>query len=746
MQAGLVRDEQPDQPRQPQPQMDESADHRAAFREARRLAVAQGRPPASADLLLGLLHAGGAAARLLTERGVAVARLGAVLSEVRAEPGFDLDAVDRTSRDVASQVGAPQRSSIHLLVAILRGGGSATDLLRRAGHDPGRIRSTAMRALTGPGRIAERLAAREPQRVPASASPAAEDPRAAQPATATTTPAIDAHLDPSAAAGSTDVLPLDPPTIPVLHRERELGRLLDLLKASPGHIACVVGDPGSGRSALLAALAAASPERPVAPSARMIAGGSLGAWLQALDGAAPIGVPLVLDGCAALGFEGSDGPAQLVALARAGRRFVFAATPADVRRFEINAPDLASRLEAVPLHPLPPDALYEVIENAMDQIADGAGLPFAPAACRTIIRLSPRYPSERAEPGRSIGVAELAAGRAARLGRPAIGDREIAEVVADAAGIVPERLLRTDEERWRSLETRLAGRVVGHDAARSRIAEVLRRSHAGFRGRRPLASLLLLGPTGVGKTETARAVADSLYDGEAALLRIDLSEYSEPHAVARLIGSPPGYVGHEDGGQLTEGVRRRPASVILLDEIEKAHREVLLLLLQVLEDGRLTDGRGRTVDFSASVVVMTSNLGSELYFKSASRAPAASTVLALARSRLPPELWNRIDETLCFSPLREPDLRRVVALLAADSSRRLETERGIRYAIDDDVIDEVLAQEADRTLGARPLRRAYERLVEGHIASEILAGRVREGAFLQVSRGRKGQLVVTLNR
>jgi ATP-dependent Clp protease ATP-binding subunit ClpC len=245
----------------------------------------------------------------------------------------------------------------------------------------------------------------------------------------------------------------------------------------------------------------------------------------------------------------------------------------------------------------------------------------------------------------------------------------------------------------------------------------------------------------VGKTETARAIAEALFDGESALVRIDLSEYSEPHAVARLIGSPPGYVAHENGGQLTEAIRRRPASVVLFDEIEKAHREVLLVLLQVLEDGRLTDGRGRTVDFSASAIVMTSNLGSECYRRG--RSPAVSTIQALARSRLPPELWNRIDEVLCYAPLAESELGAIVARLAMASSRRLQAERGISFTIDDSVVAQVLQCEPDRSLGARPLRRAFERMVESPLATEIVCGRLRRGTRLGLHCDASGRLQTT---
>jgi ATP-dependent Clp protease ATP-binding subunit ClpC len=485
-------------------------------------------------------------------------------------------------------------------------------------------------------------------------------------------------------------------------------------------------------------------EKPLGATGALPTNLSPGALLQELHRRAPPASPIVLDGCSLIGPESGDGPTQLLASARAGRRWMLTATPADLRRFELGAPELATAFETVMLAPLSPEPLLEVVEAGLEALSENTGITFAPEVCRTLVRLAPRYPCERAQPGRALAIAEVAVARAERLGRPSIGEAEIGEVIADASGVPAARLLRSDDERFRNLEARLADRVVGHESARARIADVLRRSYAGFRGRRPLASLLLLGPTGVGKTETARAVADALFDGEAALLRIDLSEYSESHSIARLIGSPPGYIGHEEGGQLTEGIRRRPASVVLFDELEKAHREVLLLLLQVLEDGRLTDGRGRTVDFSAAAVVMTSNLGSDCYRRN--KAPAESTILALARSRLPPELWNRIDETLCYAPLKEAELGSIVARIATESSRRLEAERGISFRIDPAVINYVLRSEPDRSLGARPLRRAFERLIEGPLAEEILAGTVRKGTRLEVRCEANGELTMLYER
>ncbi len=714
------------------------------------MAKTDGRTAASLDVLLGLLRVGGAAARLLGERGIGAAKIETVAPKVHCETNLDLARLECEAQGIAERVGARQTSSLHLLLAVLRVSGSGTEALRRIGHDPGKIRALILRALTGPGPSADRRTDRagqdfttgeEPER---SAGGDAQD-SAVPPAREASKAAEPASLGQTLCAAGDDavweLLPIESPRTPVLHREREVGRVLDLLQAKTPRVIAIVGDPGSGRTALLAALSTASAEKPLAPVGDLGAMSSPGALLQALHRRAPLSSPIVLDGTAWLGPEGSDGPLQLLCTMNAGRRWVMTMTPSDVRRIEIGAPDLATSLETVVLPPLQPPVLLEIVESGLEAMAEATGVGFAPEVCAALVRLAPRYPSERAQPGRALVIAEVAAARAARLGQTMVDETGVAEVVADAAAVPASQLLRDDDDRFRNLEDRLCDRVVGHDEARGRIAAALRRSYAGFRGHRPLASFLLLGPTGVGKTETARAIAEALFDGESALLRIDLSEYSEPHAVARLIGSPPGYVGHENGGQLTESIRRRPASVVLLDEVEKAHREVLLVLLQVLEDGRLTDGRGRTVDFSASAIVMTSNLGSECYRRS--RSPAVSTIQALARSRLPPELWNRIDEVLCYAPLAEAELGAIVARIAIESSRRLHAERGISFEIDASVVAQVLQSESDRSLGARPLRRAFERLVESPLATEIVSGRLRRGTRLRLHCDGSGRLQTT---
>jgi ATP-dependent Clp protease ATP-binding subunit ClpC len=321
-------------------------------------------------------------------------------------------------------------------------------------------------------------------------------------------------------------------------------------------------------------------------------------------------------------------------------------------------------------------------------------------------------------------------------------------VVAKLAQLPEERLLLDDSARLLQLERDLATRVVGHRAIIESVAKVIRRNYAGFASHRPMGSFLFLGPTGVGKTEMARALAEVVFGSQDALIRLDMSEMSEGHGVSRLIGAPAGYVGYGDGGQLTEPVRRRPSSVVVLDELDKAHREVLLLLLQVLEEGKLTDGRGRHVDFSSTIVILTSNLGAEA-FSSRGRAvgfgsgegtgeKGEAQALELARKALPPELWNRIDERCAFQPLQELEVARIASLLLLESSKRLSTEKGISYRADEGVVEHLLRSGGyDPSLGARPMRQTVQRLVEVPLAERILAGDFEHGdeVLIQVTAG-----------
>ena len=314
-----------------------------------------------------------------------------------------------------------------------------------------------------------------------------------------------------------------------------------------------------------------------------------------------------------------------------------------------------------------------------------------------------------------------------------VGDHDVAEVVARWTGIPVSRLMAGETEKLIHLEEHLHERVVGQDVAVDAVANAVRRSRTGLADpNRPVGSFLFLGPTGVGKTELARALAEFLFDDERSMVRIDMSEYMEKHSVSRLIGAPPGYVGYDEGGQLTEAVRRRPYSVILLDEVEKAHPDVFNVLLQLLDDGRLTDGQGRTVDFTNAVVIMTSNLGSELIDAELPYETVSERVMGVVRQHFRPEFLNRIDEVVVFERLTKEHLRKIVDIQLATVVDRLEARR-IGLVLDDEARDWLADQGYDPAFGARPLKRLIQRQLVDPIATALLAGRYSEGDTVRVS-------------
>ncbi|MHC4993582.1 MAG: AAA family ATPase, partial [Planctomycetota bacterium] len=315
--------------------------------------------------------------------------------------------------------------------------------------------------------------------------------------------------------------------------------------------------------------------------------------------------------------------------------------------------------------------------------------------------------------------------------REEVTPEEIASVIAKWTGIPVDKLLEGEKGKLLRMEGELTNRVVGQDEAVRAVSDAVRRSRAGLSDpRRPIGSFIFLGPTGVGKTELCKALADFLFDTEDAMVRLDMSEYMEQHAVARLIGAPPGYVGYEEGGRLTEAVRRRPYSVILFDEVEKAHPEVFNILLQVLDDGRLTDGQGRTVDFRNTLIVMTSNIGSTDILAMAESGAEEFEIDAQVRTQLKqyfrPELLNRIDETIIFHQLSKEQLRGIVDIQLGALHDRL-AEREIEMVVTDTAKDKLADQGYDPTFGARPLKRVIQQRLENPLATKLLEGEFAPG-------------------
>jgi ATP-dependent Clp protease ATP-binding subunit ClpB len=314
-----------------------------------------------------------------------------------------------------------------------------------------------------------------------------------------------------------------------------------------------------------------------------------------------------------------------------------------------------------------------------------------------------------------------------------VDSEEIAQIVARWTGIPVARLLEGEMEKLVHMEERLRQRVVGQTEALHAVSNAVRRSRAGLQDpNRPMGSFIFLGPTGVGKTELARALAEFLFDDERAMVRIDMSEYQEKHTVSRLVGAPPGYVGYEEGGQLTEAVRRKPYSVLLFDEIEKAHNEVFNVLLQLLDDGRLTDGQGRTVDFRNTLVIMTSNLGSELWLGQREDM-TRDTITRILQAHFRPEFLNRIDEIVVFHQLSRQDLAEIVAIQLRHASARL-VERGFKLEVSDAARDYLAEAGYDPDFGARPLKRLIQRELQDPLALSILSGEIQPGSLVRVER------------
>jgi len=348
--------------------------------------------------------------------------------------------------------------------------------------------------------------------------------------------------------------------------------------------------------------------------------------------------------------------------------------------------------------------------------------------------------------------AQLEKTSARRMLKEEVDEEDVARIVSRWTGIPVSKMLESEVRKLVTMEDRLRQRVIGQDEPLQRVANAIRRSRAGLADpKRPIGSFIFLGPTGVGKTELARALAEFLFDDEHAMIRIDMSEYMEKHAVSRLIGAPPGYVGYEEGGQLTEAVRRRPYSVVLFDEIEKAHPDVFNVMLQIMDDGRLTDGQGRQVDFRNTIIIMTSNIGSSFLVGENVRTEAdfekaAGEVLNALHGYFKPEFLNRVDDIIVFRPLGKEQLVKIVELRLEDLRRQL-AERKISLELTDAAKEMILTLGYDPAFGARPLKRAIQKLVQDPLALKILDGEVLHGDHVIVDADKKaGRLTFTVSK
>ncbi len=538
---------------------------------------------------------------------------------------------------------------------------------------------------------------------------------------------------------SIDERRVDPASLTALEgRARELDQLLDALGRRGVRVPLLVGPPGSGRSLLAQHLAGHMD----APVFRLLAPAydSEAALAEDLESVAERGGIVLFDDLDRVPSEVA--PPFLGALSHAwtqGSGILTIVSPEGHGRLASWLPGALQTADAIAIEPLRGAPLSAAVKAGSRAVLTDHGIPLGPdLRLAELTRWAERYLTGLAMPARALDLLDLACARARRSPQATVGREHVLQIVSERSGLSTARIEARGDHDVLDLEQRLADQVVGHPEATSTLAQLVRRNRAGFGGTRPVLSTLLLGPSGVGKTELAKALAQALFDDDAALFRLDMSEYSESHAVARVVGAPPGYVGHEHGGALTDPLLRRPHCVVLLDEIEKAHRDVHQLLLQVFDEGRLTDGRGRTVDFRHAVVVMTSNLGAA-HLELTPDGPRMNEAEALeaARSAFPVELWNRIEAPLVMHPLSAGDLARICKRLARASSDRLFKERGIRYTLDDSAVSALVEIAGrDPTLGARPLRHLLVREVESILADAVLCGRLRASSEATIIRSR----------
>ena len=570
------------------------------------------------------------------------------------------------------------------------------------------------------------------------------------------------NLTAEAAAGGVD---------PVIGRDDLIDAMLDVLNKRKSNNPVLIGEPGVGKTAVVEGLALAMLEQ--SPRARalrdrvivsldvgsLVAGTELrGAFSRRMAklkdevrNAAGKVIVFIDEIHTLVGAGSGDGALDAsndlkAALARGEFPCIGATTPHEYHRHIEKDPALERRFQPLEVPEPSEEEALAIIGGIAPHYESHHGVIYLPEALEGAVRMSRRYIVDRCLPDKAINVIDTAAARAVRFAKETVEAVDIATVVSEATQIPVERLLMTDSERILGIHGFLEERVVGHAPVLEVLSRVIQRNSAGFASKRPIGSFLFLGPTGVGKTETAKVLADFLFCSKDAMTRFDMSEFMERHSVSRLLGAAPGYVGHEDAGALTAALARRPYQIILFDEIEKAHLDVLNILLQILDEGHVTDSKGKTLSFSNTVVIMTSNLGAEALTAKARRkigfggegsgigSPELEALKTQAKKALPPELWGRIDEVCVFAPLSRDEVAGVATLLIEESSSRLESEVRMTYTVDEAVIEHLIEGGGyDPSLGARPMRRAVQNHCEGAISLAILSGQAGGGDRLYLS-------------
>lgn len=567
---------------------------------------------------------------------------------------------------------------------------------------------------------------------------------------------------------------------PVLCRDDELERMIEILCRRQKNNPCLLGEPGVGKSALAEALAQRIAAGQVTPSlkgkrvlaldmASMVAGtkyrGDFEERFKNLleelyrDRSTILFIDEIHVIAGAGAAEGAIDAASILKpmLARGEIQLIGATTPEEYRKTIQKDSALDRRFGMVNIEEPAPQQAEKILTGLMPRYERYHGVRIPQEAIRAAVELSVRYLPGRYLPDKAIDLLDEAAAALRISGgeqsmlpgskMPVLTSAEIAKVVGKASGVPAERVGEAERVRLDQLEARLAAQVIGQPRAVHAVAAAIRRSRTGLReAGRPIGAMLFLGPTGVGKTQLARTLAQSWFGSEKALLRFDMSEYMEQHTVARLIGAPPGYVGHDEGGQLTEAVRRKPYSVILLDEIEKAHPDVFNILLQVLDDGRLTDGQGRVVSFKNAIIIMTSNVGSQFIREFAEHGDEKAMKQAIdgaLRATFRPEFINRIDDVVVFNALNMTNIEPIVDLQLEEVRDRL-ADRRITLDVTPAAMEHLSIDGYDPIFGARPLKRLIQKEIVDRIAQKVVEGKLRDRSHVLISIDQDGNYECTV--
>ncbi|MGC8954593.1 MAG: ATP-dependent Clp protease ATP-binding subunit [Fervidobacterium sp.] len=540
--------------------------------------------------------------------------------------------------------------------------------------------------------------------------------------------------------------------MPVVGRENEVNRMIEILGRKIKNNPVLIGDPGVGKTAIVEGLAQRIVSKQVPEFlkgktilkldlARLVAGTKFrGEFEERLKKLIDVlkkrtDVILFIDelhtvvGAGAAEGALDAGNILKPELARGTLRVIGATTVEEYRKHIEKDKALARRFQVIFVPEPTIEETVEILKGLKTKFEEFHNVSITDKAIEFAAKMSARYITDRFLPDKAVDLIDEAAARAKIDGKSEISEEDIANVIERWTGIPVGKIMGDEKEKIKNLEKIIHEKFVDQEDAVKIVSNAIKMSRAGIRNpKRPLGVFLFLGPTGVGKTELAKRLADVLFGSEKALIRIDMSEYMEKHSVARLIGAPPGYVGHEEGGQLTEQVRRRPYSVVLFDEIEKAHPEVFNVLLQLFDDGRLTDGKGTTVDFRNTLIIMTSNIGSDVIMQDIEEGfedLIEKHIEEEMRRHFRPELINRIDAAVVFKPLKREHIKEIILIYLKELNERLE-DRKIRVELDESMMDYLATEGYVPSMGARPLRRLFENTIEFKLAELIIDEKVKE--------------------